>query len=71
MIVCCPGGWTPPSPADPAARVVAGTPAEVRDALLRIAARYGVGEILAVTVTHAREARLRSYELLAEAMELG
>jgi luciferase family oxidoreductase group 1 len=63
-------GWTPADPLDPAARVVAGDPPTVRDALLRLAHRYGVRELLAVTVTHAWEARLRSYELLAEAMGL-
>mgnify|MGYP006138339241 CR=1 FL=1 len=42
----------------------------LRDELHRIAARYGVDELMIVTVTHDREARVRSYELIAEAMEL-
>jgi luciferase family oxidoreductase group 1 len=54
--------------ADP--RVVAGDPDFVRTELLRLAERYGVEELMVVTVTHSFEARVRSYELLAEAMEL-
>ncbi|MEK9501523.1 LLM class flavin-dependent oxidoreductase [Gaopeijia maritima] len=49
-------------------RVVVGNPAEVRDALLALADRYGVDELMTVTVTHDLAARRRSYELLAEAM---
>jgi luciferase family oxidoreductase group 1 len=62
-------GWQPPDPADPAARVVVGDPPTVAEALRRLAGRYGVDEVLAVTVTHDYEARLRSYRLLAA--ELG
>lgn len=51
-------------------RVVVGDPAEVRTELLRLAEHYGVDEIMLVTVTHDFGARLRSYELIAEAMEL-
>jgi alkanesulfonate monooxygenase SsuD/methylene tetrahydromethanopterin reductase-like flavin-dependent oxidoreductase (luciferase family) len=51
-------------------RSIAGTPEHCRAELLRLAERYGVEEILVVTVTHDFGARLRSYELLAEAMEL-
>jgi hypothetical protein len=43
----------------------------VRTELLRLAERYGVEEIMTVTVTHSFEARVRSYELLAEVMEMG
>jgi luciferase family oxidoreductase group 1 len=63
-------GWEPPPLGQGAARMVAGTPAEVRAELLRIAEHCGVDEIMAVTVTHDFAARLRSHELLAEAMEL-
>jgi luciferase family oxidoreductase group 1 len=63
-------GWAPPPPDAPGARVVAGGPAAVRDALLGLAERYGVEELMVVTVTHDPGARLRSYELLAEAMGL-
>lgn len=49
-------------------RVVAGDPPTVRDRLLALADHYAVDEVIAVTVTHSREARLRSYQLLAEAL---
>ncbi|MBT8478321.1 MAG: MsnO8 family LLM class oxidoreductase, partial [Gemmatimonadetes bacterium] len=52
-------------------RVVVGDPGQVRDALRSLAERYGVDELMTVTVTHDLDARRRSYELLAEAMELG
>lgn len=63
-------GWAPPPPDAPGARVIAGEPAAVRDALLGLAERYGVEELMVVTVTHDPGARLRSYELLAGAMGL-
>ncbi|MBW3534421.1 MAG: LLM class flavin-dependent oxidoreductase [Gemmatimonadetes bacterium] len=52
-------------------RSIVGDPDEVRAGLLRLAGRYGVDEVMTVTVTHDLEARRRSYELLAEVMELG
>lgn len=63
-------GWAPPPPGIDGARSVIGTPDEVRGELRRLAAHCGVDEVLAVTVTHDFAARVRSYELLAEAMEL-
>jgi alkanesulfonate monooxygenase SsuD/methylene tetrahydromethanopterin reductase-like flavin-dependent oxidoreductase (luciferase family) len=63
-------GWQPPREVENGARSVVGSPDEVRDELLRIAEHNGVDEVLAVTVTHDFAARVRSYELLAEAMEL-
>jgi alkanesulfonate monooxygenase SsuD/methylene tetrahydromethanopterin reductase-like flavin-dependent oxidoreductase (luciferase family) len=51
-------------------RSVVGTPDHCRTELLRLAEHYGVEEILVVTVTHDFAARLRSYELLAGALEL-
>jgi luciferase family oxidoreductase group 1 len=63
-------GWEPPSAAPDGARVIVGDPTEVRDGLLRLADRCGVDELMVVTVTHDFAARLRSYALLAEAMEL-
>lgn len=51
-------------------RGIVGDPDEVRAGLLRLAEHYGVDEIMTVTVTHDLEARRRSYELLAEVMEL-
>lgn len=63
-------GWAPPPPDLPGAQAVVGDPRQVRDALLRLAERYGVEELMVVTVTHDHGARMRSYELLAETMEL-
>ncbi|HEV2147193.1 MAG TPA: LLM class flavin-dependent oxidoreductase [Longimicrobiaceae bacterium] len=63
-------GWSPPPPELPGARTIAGDPATVRDAILGTAERYGVEEVMVVTVTHDFGARLRSHELVAEAMEL-
>ena len=51
-------------------QVIVGDPERVRDRLLDLADRYGVDEIMTVTVTHDFEARRRSYRLLAEVMEL-
>jgi luciferase family oxidoreductase group 1 len=63
-------GWEPAPPGTDGSRAVVGDPATVRGELLRLGARYGVDEILAVTVTHDPAARLRSYELLAGVMGL-
>jgi luciferase family oxidoreductase group 1 len=63
-------GWEPPPPGHDGARLAVGTPEAVRAELLRVAEHCGVDEILAVTVTHDFAARVRSYELLAEVMEL-
>jgi luciferase family oxidoreductase group 1 len=52
------------------ARVTAGTPAQVRARLLEHADAYGADEIVVVTITHDVKARVRSYELLAEAFAL-
>lgn len=51
-------------------RMIAGNPECVRAELLRLAEHYGVNELMIVTVTHSFEARVRSYELIAEAMGL-
>jgi len=51
-------------------RVVAGDPAAVRARLGALVERYRADELLTVTVTHDPEARRRSCELLAAAMEL-
>lgn len=52
------------------ARRVAGDPEAVKARLDDMAADYGVGEIVVVTITHDFKARVRSYELLAEAFGL-
>ena len=42
----------------------------MRAGIERLAAEYGADEVIVVTITHDHEARRRSYELIAEAMEL-
>ena len=49
---------------------MAGTPEQVHEQLLNMAGEYGVGELVIVTITHDPKARLRSYELLAQAFSL-
>jgi alkanesulfonate monooxygenase SsuD/methylene tetrahydromethanopterin reductase-like flavin-dependent oxidoreductase (luciferase family) len=51
-------------------RYVVGTPAKVRDELLRIARELELSELIINTITHSHQARLRSYALLAEAFDL-
>ncbi len=51
-------------------RSVVGAPEQVRARLEALAADYGAGEIVAVTITHDPAARERSYTLLAEACGL-
>ncbi|WP_420126616.1 LLM class flavin-dependent oxidoreductase [Longimicrobium sp.] len=62
--------WTPPRLGEDGARMIAGDPAQIRDELHRIAARCAADELMIVTVTHDFDARVRSYELIAEAMGL-
>ena len=51
-------------------RTVAGTPEQVRARLTVMVAEYGIDELIIVTITHDPKARLRSYELLAQAFEI-
>ncbi len=51
-------------------RVVAGTPAMVKERLTNLAESYGIDEIIAVTITEDFNDRLRSYELLAKLFDL-
>jgi luciferase family oxidoreductase group 1 len=51
-------------------RTIVGDPDHVRAELLRLAEHCNVDEIMTVTVTYSFEARVRSYELLAEVMGL-
>jgi luciferase family oxidoreductase group 1 len=48
-------------------RIVTGTPASVRAALETVAEDYEAGEVFVVNILHSQAARLRSYELLAQA----
>jgi luciferase family oxidoreductase group 1 len=51
-------------------RAIVGTPEKVRAALLSLAQSCGAEELVIVTITYDFAARLRSYELLAEAFAL-
>ncbi len=51
-------------------RQVVGTPAQVRERLIALAASYEVDELVVVSICFDFAARMRSYELLAEAFEL-
>jgi alkanesulfonate monooxygenase SsuD/methylene tetrahydromethanopterin reductase-like flavin-dependent oxidoreductase (luciferase family) len=49
---------------------VIGTPEQVRDGLRELQARTGANELMITTMTHGHAERLRSYELVAGAMEI-
>ena len=51
-------------------RQIVGTPDQVKTALEELAGKYGVDEIVVLTITHDYAARKRSYTLLAEAFGL-
>jgi luciferase family oxidoreductase group 1 len=57
-------------PGIPGRRAIIGSPAKVRAGLEELAGGYGAEEVIVVTITHDHAARRRSYELLAEAMDL-
>ena len=52
-------------------RAIVGTPERVRTGIEAVATEYGAEEVIVVTITHSHAARRRSYELIAEAFELG
>lgn len=56
--------------ADARKRTVAGPPEQVKAKLTALAEAYGVEELVVVTICHDFGARMRSYELLAQAFEL-
>jgi luciferase family oxidoreductase group 1 len=56
-----PGDWP---------RYFAGTPDKVRDQLIDMASVLHINELMIVTVVHDHRARMRSYQLLAEAFNL-
>jgi luciferase family oxidoreductase group 1 len=58
------------SPGKSDRRAVIGSPETVRAGLEAVAAEYGAGELLVLTITHEHAARRRSYELIAEAFGL-
>ncbi|MEM7126337.1 MAG: LLM class flavin-dependent oxidoreductase [Chloroflexota bacterium] len=47
-----------------------GDPRQVRQKLSQLASNFGANELMTVTITHDFEARLRSYDLLAQAFKL-
>jgi luciferase family oxidoreductase group 1 len=51
-------------------RYFSGTPARVRADITRLADELQLDEVMIVTIVHSHAARLRSYELLAEAFDL-
>ena len=51
-------------------RSIVGDPGQVRAQMCALAEAYGVEELVVVTICHDPQARLRSYELLAEAFGL-
>ncbi len=51
-------------------RAIVGAPETVREGLLGLAREYGAAVVMVVTITHDHRARLRSYELIAEAFGL-
>ncbi len=51
-------------------RSIVGTPEQVRDRLGVLAGQAGADELIVLTITHDFAARVRSYELLAEAFGL-
>jgi alkanesulfonate monooxygenase SsuD/methylene tetrahydromethanopterin reductase-like flavin-dependent oxidoreductase (luciferase family) len=67
-----PIGQPPPPPSDDDNRNpnVIGSPEQVRAKLLAYRDLYGVDEIFAITITNDFADRLRSYELLAEALAI-
>ena len=52
-------------------RMITGSPATVRSSIEEVAASYGADEVLIVTNTFDHQARIRSFELIAEAFGLG
>ena len=51
-------------------RIITGSPPRVREAIERVAAEYGADEVFVVNIVHDPAARMRCYELIAEAFEL-
>ena len=64
-------GWSPEAPRGPmAGLLIAGTPADVRSRIEAEAGKAEADEVMVMTIVHDPAARLRSYELLADAFGL-
>ncbi len=61
---------SPPSEPSEFPRYYVGTPEAVRDRLIDMASQLHLEELMIVTIVHDHRARLRSYQLLAEAFNL-
>jgi luciferase family oxidoreductase group 1 len=51
-------------------RIITGSPGRVRASLEDVAAEYGADEVFVVNIVHDPAARIRCYELIAQAFEL-
>jgi luciferase family oxidoreductase group 1 len=60
----------PTTGALPGRRGIIGSPEAVRAGIEQLSSEYGAEEVIVVTITHDHGARRRSYELIAEAMDL-
>ena len=54
----------------PGRRAIVGDPGQVRSGIEQLADEYGAEEVIVVTITYDHDARRRSYELIAAAMDL-
>jgi len=63
-------GTAPAAGQRPPRRTVVGSPQTVRRELEDVAEKYGAREVIAVNILYDHDARRRSYQLLAEALEL-
>ena len=59
-----------PSGDIPGRRGIVGSPEKVRAGIEEVASAYGADEVIVVTITYDHAMRRRSYELLAEAMDV-
>ena len=51
-------------------RILTGSPSTIRASVEAVAEEYGADEVFAVNIIHSHEARMRSYQLLAESFGL-
>ena len=51
-------------------RIITGSPDRVRERIESVAAEYGADEVFVVNIVHDPAARIRCYELIAQAFRL-